>query len=155
MEAFEDKLRELEERECFLLVELQAVRASIEIYAKAKRKGFSPSETPLVVQATVPAGAPPLDGLRIRDAITHYLRWAAVNGRDRVTLGELLMALKGSRVTTFRGKPLNETRFPFKTVANSLGSPENKDTWVIEKHSHHFQEGDTIGLRPKVSEEHS
>ena len=153
MEAIEDKLRELDERERFLLVELQAVRASIDIFAKAKNKGLSPSESPSLAGNTIPAGAPSLDGLRIRDAINQYLRWASVNGRDRIRLGELFAALKGSRVTTFRGKLLSETTFPFKTVCNSLGAPENKGAWVIEKHSDHFQEADTIGLRPEVSGE--
>jgi hypothetical protein len=152
MEAIEDKIRELKERECFLLVELQAVRASIDVYAKAQRKGLSPSEPTHVIHPPVPEGAPPLDNLRIRDAIAVYLRWCQDNGRERITLGELETALLSSNVMTFRGTPLSQIRLGWKTICNSLGSPENKNTWIIDKHGDHFQKADTIGLRPNVSE---
>jgi hypothetical protein len=104
-------------------------------------------EPPAMQSPAIPAGAPSLDGLRIRDAVSAYLKFCRDNGRQQITLGELERAMLSYNVTTFRGSPLQNTKFPWKTLTNSLGSPENKDTWEIAKRSDHYQRGDLIGLK--------
>ena len=129
----------LEREERALMLRLAAIRQTLEVYR-------SHSE-PEPVVPTLPPGAPSLDGLRIRDAVSAYLNFCRDNGREQITLGEIEKALLSYHVTTFRGAPLSGTKFPWKTIANSLGSPENQDVWEIQKRSDHYQRGDLIGLK--------
>jgi hypothetical protein len=137
-------VEQLRREEHALLARLAAVRQMLDVYANGQmhQKPAPVAESPAVME-----GSPSLSGLRIRDAISIYLGFCREKGRDRITIGEMFAALSAGGVTTFRGKPLNETKFPFKTVCNSLGSPENRDVWVIEKRSDHYQRGDTIALK--------
>jgi|SRR5271166_5529985 len=134
-------VEQLEKEEKALLAKLAGVRAALEAY-----KG-RPAE-PVVSAVLLPPGAPALDGLRIRDGINVYLNWCRDNGRDRITLAELEKVLLSSRVVSFRGQPIGEMKYPFKTLTNILGSPNNQETWIVEMHSQeHYQRADTIGLK--------
>ena len=135
-------IEELKKEEQSLLARLSTVRDTLAVYTKGRLHAEPEIQSP-----SLPPGAPPLDGLRIRDAVNVYLNWCRDNGRERITLGELEKAILSYHVTTFRGTPLKDTKFPWKTLTNSLGSPENKDAWVIEKRSDHHQRGDLIGLK--------
>jgi hypothetical protein len=140
----------LEREERALLLRLTAIRQTLEVYR-------SHSEPVPVAESPIPPGAPSLDGLRIRDAITVYLEFCRDEGRDQITLGELAKALLSFQVTTFRGTLLNSDliKHKWKTICNSLGSPENKDTWEIQKHSDHYQRADLIGLKVQKGAKHA
>ena len=132
----------LRKEERALLTRLATVRATLEIY------GEQQAETTSAPAPLIPLGAPSLDGLRTRDAISIYLRWAQDNGRDRITLGELEKVLLANRVVSFRGVPLTNSRSPWKLMCNIFGAPGNQDQWVIEKHSEaQYQRADLIGLK--------
>lgn len=145
MESSNQHYEELKREEQKAKLRLAAIQAAIGVY---EREGPRSLPSQVMMLSDIPPGAPSLDGLRLRDAITIYLRWAQDNGRDKIQLGELKQALLSQKITTFRGKPI-AGRLAYKTICNSLGSPENRETWVIEKHSEHYQDADLIGLRPK------
>ena len=137
-------VEELKREEQTLLLRLAAVRAALDVYVMGQLRGEpapAPTTTPL------PANIPCLDDMRIRDAINLYLHWCRDNGRERTTLGELEKVLLSFRVVSVRGQPMMAMRYPWKTLTNTLGSPDNKDTWNVVMHSSdHFQRADTIEL---------
>ena len=89
-----------------------------------------------------------MDGLRVRDAINLYLKWAEERGRI-VTLGDLTKELVRHRVVSFRNKPLSEQRYPFKSITNALGLPSNKQEWHVDRRDPegHHTAADTIKLK--------
>ena len=136
-------VEELKKEERALTSRLDAVKTLLAVY-----QGRTPAE-PVAESPTIPPGAPSLDGLRIRDAVSVYLGFCRDNGREQITLGELHKALLSFQVTTFRGTLLNSDliKHKWKTICNSLGSPENREVWEIQKRSDHYQHGDLIGLK--------
>jgi hypothetical protein len=137
-------VEELKREEQSLLLRLERVRATLDIYRGGQWTEPMQVSTPL---PELPTGYPPLDDMRTRDAINLYLNWAQDQGRS-VTLGELERVLLAHRVVSFRGKPFSESRFSFKTLTNIIGSPDNKDLWQVEMHSpEHYQRADTIALK--------
>ena len=144
MGMIEDKIQELKTRERDLLLELAAVQASLDIYIRGQLQ-----ET--LTQPNQPSnqpGKPSLHDLRVKDAINIYLGFCRDQGRVKITLAELVRELTASKVVTARGVVLSATKYPFKTITNTLGSRENKVNWIVSKiGGRHFQKADTIELR--------
>lgn len=148
----ENLIEQLRKERETLLGRLAAIDAMLTAYGGNATR---PPNTRTAPIEELPTGYPQLDNMRTRDAINLYLSWAKDKERE-VTLGELERVLLAHRVVSFRGKVFGESRFPFKTLTNIIGSPDNANFWNVDMHSpEHFQRTDVIGLRPKERAEHA
>ena len=135
-----ERLDALQKEEQELLLSLASVRAAIDVLVKGVLRG-APVDESL---------GPPLDNMRIRDAINAHLRWRRDRGMDPITLGELLTELSRHNVVSFRNEPMSAMRHPWKSMCNVLGSPDNQILWNIHRHNDdHFTRLDTIELAAK------
>ena len=153
MQALDDYLNDLRSQERDLLLRLTAVRASIDTIVKGQLNPELPI-TPMQAQGPQ---CPSLDNMRIRHAINMYLGFRRANGMPPATVGELEKELAKHRVVSFRNQPMSEMRYAFKTLCITLGSPENKALWRVERRDPdgHFTRADTIELRPSESNENN
>ncbi|MFZ1135623.1 MAG: hypothetical protein WAN69_11785 [Candidatus Korobacteraceae bacterium] len=138
IQTSDEFLEQLKAEEKSLRLRLASVQAAIDVYIKGQLQPdtFRGEATP-----------PPLDDLRIRDAINHYLGWRQAKAMPPATLGELLAELDRHHVVTFKKQPM-KGKWAWKSLSNTLGATENQDLWRIErKDPAHFTRVDTIELK--------
>lgn len=137
MQSLEEYLNELKAQERDLDLRLTGIRANIDAIMR-QQLGAAPGPQP-----------PSLDSMRIRDAVNVYLSWRRDQGMSAATLGELEKELAKHKIVSFRKQPMSEMRFPWKSMCNALGSPDNKHLYHIERHDPegHFSRADTIELK--------
>jgi hypothetical protein len=137
MQSLEQYLKELNDHKRDLELRLAGVIANIEAISK-QQIGFPQGPQP-----------PSLDSMRTRDAVNVYLGWRREQEMAPATLGELEKELARHKVVSFRNQPMSDMRFPWKSLCNALGSPDNERIWHIERHDPdgHFSRADTIELK--------
>jgi hypothetical protein len=151
MQTIEDYLHDLKAQERELLLRLSAVQSAIDAITRGLLTTALPIPAP---QPPGPQG-PPLNGLRMRDAIKIYLGWAQKEGIP-VTIGMLEKELAKYDVVSFRNQPMKDMPYPFKSLCIALGSPDNQKFWHIERldPDGHFTRSDRIELKvPKKESE--
>jgi hypothetical protein len=142
MGTIEDKLRELQEREQVLLLDLSAVRAAIDVYIKGRLRSNTPG-------GQTEPNSPTLDDMRIKDAINVYLQWARDNGRDKVTLKELHDVLRQNRIITAKKEIMDRDRV-WTNITIAVSSPTLANRWNVTRlDPNRYNMRDTIELRPK------